>query len=127
MPFHLYPTSEYIKNLYSIIRDIKILTWVTEQFKLEENNREFSIKLLRFGKSNNKDNNNNKLVEFNEVINNVNRGKWFTLSYGLKGDKDINLSFDSLKESYSKEITLGYNKLEDHIFEEKKLYIYFEN
>ena len=84
-----------------LIDDIKILNWITNQFKLKINERDFSIKFKKFT--------DKEMFNFNDSIFQLeNRGKWYNYIFTLNPGEDINLNdpLTSLSNSTSDECRL---------------------
>ena len=84
-----------------LIDDIKILNWITNQFKLKLNERDFLIKFKKFT--------DKEMFNFNDSIFQLeNRGKWYNYIFTLNPGNDINLNdpLTSLSNSTSDECRL---------------------
>jgi len=77
--------NNYINQLKGLIDDIKILSWIINQLKLNKNERDFIIKFKKFTEK--------EMFDFNESIFNIeNRGKWYNFIFTLNPGDDIKLN-----------------------------------
>lgn len=76
--------TNYKLELKTILDNIKMLNWITEQLKLEIEQRDFVIKFKKFTS-------NEMFDSINPIFEKDNIGKWYNYIYTLPSIKNINI------------------------------------
>src|ERR1700679_785029 len=78
--------------LNSLINDIRLLDWISDQYKLNKEQRDFIITFKKFS--------SNEMFDFNETFfEKENAGKWYNYTYTLASNESINLKHLYFRDS----------------------------